>query len=788
MKCIKCQAELREGAKFCTVCGTRQVSLEAKETSCGMPQHAGNKSVEEAVSQAAPQPNASVQQTNNYLFWHVQPGEIARIINETEFVNYASARGIIINQGTVALVYAQGKLITTIHGGKYDFTPSEKVDSALNRHFGGVPGVFRGVKRFLARLIFGQSARERIEKENDAELRQAAQLDQVIEYLNSGNLFSVVLMQDREFELLFGDSRDGQRPYNDFRPMSVQTAHLDLQVGVSAVFKVTDRDMLMRQYLVETNVLTTELLAKTLAPHVENAVQKCIGNAMDESLDAAQLNNALQSCLPRIENELKQVGLYGISLQRVLKITCSNEDIERFRQLSHDLYVSEEELNYLNRTNEFKNRLATAANQQLLQEARTELDLMRSLEEINKDGSISKDELERFYIVLSRERRVFEAEDAEKERAALDEIRKTGLLREEELAILKHEAELRQMERNAQLESARLSGESAVQTQSYRNGFALKLMQLKDSIDYEKVRTGGEAEINLMQLQNELEITSRKDAYKDRRFEVELGQQRQRDDYAWQQRQREQAAQNEQTFFNLNIAQQAQQMQMDRYRAMTEIDSDAENRAAKRRMEEENARREHEQRMHAMDVDATREHNRLRAGMTAEQIAAEQLSQLDKEAQAAYFNAGRNQEQEREFNARQQQLYEDQLRREEMRSRETQQQLSDMFQQAMNTMATMSGNMVENRNEQRREYREELHREQERHDMHQDRALNYTTRVASAPDRQAPKPQNVQKPQPSPQDGAADSGVQVCPQCHKRYPSGSRFCDDCGCELESLNR
>ena len=770
MKCIKCHQDLREGAKFCTFCGTKQalptetVDNNSRDTS-------------------------DIQQAGNYLFWHIQPGEIARIINENEFHNYNSARGIIINQGVTALIYAHGTLMATLHGGKYDFISSYELDQALGRLYGDKStGFFQSVKRFLARLIYGRKAQRDTENKTPVDQEQ---LTQVIQQLNSNSLFSVVLLQDREFELLFGDSIDKQRAYYDFRPMLLQTPHLDIQIGVSAMFKITDVERFVQYYLTERKFVTAELLAKTLAPYVENAIRKCIGGINVESTDLMAVNSVIQSYTNQIELELQQVPLNGISLQSVLKITCNNEDLERFRQLSHDLYVSEEELNYLNRTNEFKNRLVTAVAQQQLHEARTEQELMRSLQEINKDKIISQDELERFYIVLSRERRIFEAQSEEAEKKAFAEILKTGLLREEELVILKQEAELRQIERAKQLSMARNDGDSEVKTASYRNDFALKLLQLKDCIEYEKVRTGGEAEVNIAKLANELELAARRDAYQDQRFEVGLQQQQQKDEYAWQQRQREQDFNNQQTTFDFNLAQQAMASQVERYRALSQIDSDEEDRASKRRMAEEEARHEHERKMHAMDVEASRELNRLKAGMTAEQLAAEQLSRIDKEAQVAYFSAGKDLEHERELYLRQQQLHEEQLRREEMRNRETQQQMSDMARQFMDAVVTMSGNMVENRNEQRREYRDELHREQERHDVHQDRALNYTTRV---PQPAPSKPQGGASLQSAdvqpaaPQPTAAKNvmpGVCVCPQCHKQFPAAERFCDECGHELES---
>ena len=80
------------------------------------------------------------------------------------------------------------------------------------------------------------------------------------------------------------------------------------------------------------------------------------------------------------------------------------EDIERFRALSRELYLSESELDYLIRTNEFKNRLSDAQNAQLLGEASSGLEFDKRLDEINKDRLLHEEEIEKFKSLLKNER------------------------------------------------------------------------------------------------------------------------------------------------------------------------------------------------------------------------------------------------------------------------------------------------------------------------------------------------------------------------------------------------
>ena len=128
---------------------------------------------------------------------------------------------------------------------------------------------------------------------------------------------------------------------------------------------------------------------------------------------------------------------YGLTLERVAEVAASNEDLERLRSLSRELYLSEQELDFLRRTNDFRNRLATETNGQAIADARSDLQLYQGLQEVNKDRLLADDELDKFYTVLSREKRIRDAQSEEEVEAALSDIEKTGLLREEDVENLR---------------------------------------------------------------------------------------------------------------------------------------------------------------------------------------------------------------------------------------------------------------------------------------------------------------------------------------------------------------
>ena len=111
--------------------------------------------------------------------------------------------------------------------------------------------------------------------------------------------------------------------------------------------------------------------------------------------------------------------LHGIGISNVLDITTENEAFERFRAIEEKLFCTDKEIDYLTRTNEFKNRLQSVENQQKVSEAKTEIDLRKELDQINNDQLIHEDEMEAFVQLLQSQKRIREAQTENEELAAL---------------------------------------------------------------------------------------------------------------------------------------------------------------------------------------------------------------------------------------------------------------------------------------------------------------------------------------------------------------------------------
>lgn len=714
MNCISCNAPLKPNAKFCTQCGTAQG-------------HTHN-----AKNDPDNNPQEQLRMIKNKIFWNIQPGEIARSIKEDEFIQYDSAQGIIVNDGTTAYIKSNGKVIAEIHGGNYDFIPSEQLDKILETRVGGAASGFKRGWRGLVNLVMGTKVKDQISNSGE-EFKDKKTLDEIIEHLKRGDIFSITLKQDREFQLIFGETHKELDEYANFTPMAVKTKYFDLAVGLRAFFAIKDFNAFSSYYLTDSNVVRTNALANQITPAIQAVLKECLYEV--ELADKKFPEDIRQ----KIEDKLRLNDFHGLELKSIVEITAENEDLERLQQLSRELYLSERELDYLHRTNEFRNRLNAVTDDQSVYEKQRELDLYKRLEDINKDNLLTKDEFEKFYMVLSREKRIREATNESEIATALAEIEKTGLLREEDLKIM----------------------EDQIAERTYQRGFAVRLMQLKDAEEYEKTRIGSTQNIELQTLEHELNLDRKRAEFGDERFHKEREKSR-----------LENQDEREDIEFMMSISERKRRSQMDSMAEMMRMDSEMGDRETDRRMKEKQQDIDFSLKQQETVHATERERLRRYENMTEDQIRAEQLRDLSDDAQQEYMRslaAGKDSEKEKELREEQMRFMEKQMES-QLKTQEGQMDRQERMQrEMMQAMAQVSGNIAQSGREQKEEYRSQLHREQDRHDRHQDTALNYTTRPQNSP--------------AAGQQAANAVSAKECPKCKKIYSVSERFCEDCGCEI-----
>lgn len=642
--CPRCNTLLKPNAKFCTTCGEKLILPEKTSTNSEPESASMQPSVSTPAATVVAPENAETATAGGRIYWNILPGQVARIISESEFEQYKNLRGIIVPEGTTAFVRANGRTIASISGGSYDFTGNPEIV--------GLPpeGIFKRGWSFITNLFRSKKAKEEAEKAQEELSEYERQQKLILEHAKVGSAFSVVVILNKAFPLLVGSRQNKPEDYKNFVPMKIRTRYVELEVGLNAYFKITDAERFILHYLADCNLFSTTRILDEISDSVRVTIQDVLENY--EPSDNEGIPEDYKRKLKDALNTASESDFFGISVVRIVEITTTNEDLTRFSELSKEMYLSEKELDYLRRTNDFKNRLAEVTNAQRLHEARSEFELQRELDAINRDNILREDELEKFKKLLENERIVREAQSNEERDAALAEIERTELIRKQDLELLKLQ-----------------------QTN------ALSMMQLRDKVEFERVRMQGDQELAVSAAKNELEIAVLRDEYTDSRREKDLAFQRKQDERLLdlEKRRREMDAEDDKAQFERFMAMQNAQLR----------DKDA-------------------ARTHELEME------RLK-GENARHLSAEQLFAMraNAESATAYAQSLGTQAANARLDEERRRFDEERRRKDEM--------MMQMFQSAM-----------ANKNGQIESANARADRQERRTDDAYDRSLDYTSRITAA--------------------------------------------------------
>ena len=474
--------------------------------------------------------------------WNVQKGEIAHLIKETELINTDGLKGVIVQEGCSAIVFMNGIITSIMQAGIYSFptkeptpairpvVPSEpKVEDKPNDFTGfanGASAIGRGIRNFL----FGKKKDENPEQH----VKRVERTKEKISKLPDFKTCRIYIVSNRLFNLFFDLQVDEEGNY-DFAPFVIATKTVDAKIAISLQMQVTNMNEFVDNYLTDQQSVSTVLFQQQLRTCIKSTLAQLLRNLdyQQDGLPEPIVNN--------LKNRIKSAcneQLYGIEVTKVLDITDESEDFNRFRSAEHDLFVNEKELDYLTRSNEFRNRLEQEKNKQEANQAANAESLRQTLQSINKDKLLSEDEMEQFVMMMDSQKRLREAKTKQEEYEALSDMKKSRLVKEEDIAALENVLAQNKVSRDSIVDLMRAQAEQDLALNKQIAEFKLsdnkkdhdRANELKDALHKGKLAS------------TQLDTKRIIDAYQDERRKKEddytFAQQQRKDDYQFQQEQK----------------------------------------------------------------------------------------------------------------------------------------------------------------------------------------------------------------------------------------------------------
>lgn len=788
-----------------------------------------NNSFVEAVNSDYTTDAATV--VRNKAIWKLQPGELARHIAPDEWV-YVSEHleGLVIEEGTTAIIYIDGQEVAQMGSGMYVFdnkhAAAAEMEAERRKH--ERQGFFSRLADGIYRFFTGHKREENTQQREERRRR----VQQIMGRLKKDTMIDVYLKSDRIFPAIFGqqylsDSSEGYQPY------IIQSRHLDLQVGVSMQMQIGNLKEFIANYLAGRKSVTIADVVKSVDSSVYSILKFRLREVAvsERGLDEITFNTIkdhLKQNLPNL--------LHGVIVVDVLDIATSNEQLARFRQVEEQLYCSEREYDFLQRTNEFRNRIASEENDQKIREARSEQELRVRLDEVNKDNLLHTDEMEQFVSLLMNQKVIREASNKADLDKAMLEIRRNSLISQEEFDIFSGDLENRRFDRDQvseQLRARSLTATVLLKTEIdkmeritqikaddeisdaeweatrkqkgreaegwdldaiiYGRKYVLERQQLVDEVEKRRLQNDANAET--------IKGQEQQDAYErgKKLGDHEVDEKIKEDEYQRQLREREDA--------------------LNRLQQMLDMEQNVADRETRRKLEEERAtaelelnklKEEHAFQLSKANIDADVKKTEIEAEskMSADQLLGKNIAQMDATAQAKFAESFShlNELELTKMNAAEQaKLYQQMIDMAKDNGANIQKISSDnatqqieMMKQVLATMAQMSASQtlgqqglvnsmvgaiqgvangkIQDAESLKNEYKEEKHHAEARLDETQKQSLNATTRV------------KVSENMPNIVGGTSVNvhvGTTTCPVCGQQIDDNDiSCCPICGKDLK----
>ena len=474
--------------------------------------------------------------------WNVQKGEIAHLIKETELINTDGLKGVIVQEGCTAIVFMNGIITSIMQAGIYSFptkeptpairpvVPSEPKAGEKTNDFTGFANGESAIGRGIRNFLFGKKKDEKPEQHE----KRVERTKEKINKLPDLKTCRIYIVSNRLFNLFFDLQVDEEGNY-DFAPFVIATKTVDAKIALSLQMQVTNMNEFVGNYLTDQQSVSTVLFQQQLRTCIKSTLTQLLRNLdyQQDGLPEPIVNN--------LKNRIKSAcneQLYGIEVTKVLDITDESEDFNRFRSAERDLFVNEKELDYLTRSNEFRNRIEQEKNKQEANQAANAESLRQTLQSINKDKLLSEDEMEQFVMMMDSQKRLREAKTKQEEYEALSDMKKSRLVKEEDIAALENVLAQNKVSRDSIVDLMRAQAEQDLALNKQIAEFKLSDNKKDHDIANELKDALHKGKLASTQLDTKRII----DAYQDERRKKEddytFAQQQRKDDYQFQQEQK----------------------------------------------------------------------------------------------------------------------------------------------------------------------------------------------------------------------------------------------------------
>lgn len=474
--------------------------------------------------------------------WNVQKGEIAHLIKETELINTDGLKGVIVQEGCTAIVFMNGIITSIMQAGIYSFptkeptpairpvVPSEPKAGDRTNDFTGFANGESAIGRGIRNFLFGKKKDEKPEQHEKRVERTKEKINKLPDFKTC----RIYIVSNRLFNLFFDLQIDEEGNY-DFAPFVIATKTVDAKIALSLQMQVTNMNEFVGNYLTDQQSVSTVLFQQQLRTCIKSTLTQLLRNLdyQQDGLPEPIINN--------LKNRIKSAcneQLYGIEVTKVLDITDESEDFNRFRSAEHDLFVNEKELDYLTRSNEFRNRIEQEKNKQEANQAANAESLRQTLQSINKDKLLSEDEMEQFVMMMDSQKRLREAKTKQEEYEALSDMKKSRLVKEEDIAALENVLAQNKVSRDSIVDLMRAQAEQDLALNKQIAEFKLSDNKKDHDIANELKDALHKGKLASTQLDTKRII----DAYQDERRKKEddytFAQQQRKDDYQFQQEQK----------------------------------------------------------------------------------------------------------------------------------------------------------------------------------------------------------------------------------------------------------